>query len=64
MVHIIQDQIYQIIETIDKMHYMMSSKHQDKFIENIQNNLSKNIYMILNYPYIAALENSKWAEKR
>ena len=38
---------------------MIPSKHQDKFIENIQSNLSKTIDSILNHSYIAALENKE-----
>jgi thiaminase len=38
---------------------MIPSKQQDKFIENIQSNLSKTINRILNHSYIAALENKE-----
>ena len=44
--------------------YMTPDKQQHKFIENIQNNLSKTIDMILNHPYIAALEHKKISREK
>jgi thiaminase len=43
---------------------MIPSKHQDKFIENIQSNLSKTINRILNHSYIAALENKEISREK
>jgi thiaminase len=43
---------------------MIPDKQQHKFIEKIQNNLSKTIDMILNHPYIAALENKKISREK
>jgi thiaminase len=41
-----------------------SKHHQDKFIENIQSNLSKTIDMILNHSYITALENKEISREK
>jgi thiaminase len=43
---------------------MTPNKQQHKFIENIQNNLSKTIDIILNHPYIAALEHKKLSREK
>jgi thiaminase len=43
---------------------MIPSKQQDKFIENIQDNLSKTIDMILNHSYIVALENKEISREK
>jgi thiaminase len=52
------------IEAIRKIHYMIPSKQQDKFIENIQSNLSKSIDMILDHSYIVALENKEISREK
>jgi thiaminase len=41
-----------------------SKHHQDKFIENIQNKLSKTINRILNHSYITALENKQISREK
>jgi thiaminase len=41
-----------------------SEHHKDKFIENIQNKLSKTIDMILNHSYISALENKEISREK